>query len=94
MSSSDILVTILGITLAIFLILGIVLVGYLIAIARQLQQITNSAARAVDAIENITTKMQRAVAPAVASQFIMEQISRIVSKMTDKKRRDQPEDEA
>lgn len=92
MSSSDILVVFLSTALAIFLVLAIILVAYLIIIAKQVRHITDSASRTIDTIEDVTSKLQRAVAPAVASQFIMEQISRIVEKVTDKKRKQQDEE--
>ena len=80
MDSSQILVAILATTLAIFLILAIVLVVILIRVARQIQRVTTSAERAVMGFENIVGSVQKAVAPAVVSRFVMDQIQRLTDR--------------
>jgi len=84
MDASQILVAILATVLAIFLILAIVLVVVLIKVARQIQRVTTTAERAAANIENIVGSIQKAVAPAVVSRFIMDQIQRF----TDRQKRD------
>ncbi len=80
MDASQILVAILATTLAIFLILAIVLVVILIKVARQIQRVSSSAERAAATFENIVGSVQKAVAPAVVSRFIMEQIERFTDR--------------
>jgi hypothetical protein len=80
MDASQILVIILASTLAVFLILAIVLVVILIRVARQIQRVTTSAERAAATFENIVGNVQKAVAPAVVSRFIMDQIQRFTDK--------------
>ena len=80
MDASQILVVILSTTLAIFLILAIVLVIILIKVARQIQRVTSSAERAAATFENIVGNVQKAVAPAVVSRFVMDQIQRFTDK--------------
>lgn len=88
MDASSVLVGILAAMLALFLILAIVLVIYLLRIARQIQNVTSSAERAAASFENIMSSIQKAVAPAVLSKFVIEQIQRF----TDKRSRDKSED--
>lgn len=80
MDASQILVVILASALAVFLILAIVLVVILIRVARQIQRVTSSAERAAATFENIVGNVQKAVAPAVVSRFIMDQIQRFTDK--------------
>jgi len=80
MDASQILVAILATTLAIFLILAIVLAVILIKVVRQIQRVTSSAERAAANFENIVGSVQKAVAPAVVSRFIMEQIERFTDR--------------
>lgn len=88
MDASQILVAILATTLAIFLILAIVLVVILIKVARQIQRVTSSAERAAANFENIVGSVQKAVAPAVVSRFIMEQIERFTDRQKKRDRKD------
>ncbi len=80
MDASQILVAILATTLAIFLILAIVLVVILIKVARQIQRVTSTAERTAANFENIVGSVQKAVAPAVVSRFVMEQIERFTDR--------------
>ena len=80
MDASQILVAILATTLAIFLILAIVLVIVLIQVAKQIQRVTSSAERTVLNFENIASGIQKAVAPAVVSKFVMDQIQRFTDR--------------
>ncbi len=84
MDGSQILVAILGTALAIFLVLAIVLVVILIRVAHQIQRVTTTAERVVAGFENIVGSVQKAVAPAVVSRFVMDQIQRF----TDRSKRD------
>lgn len=76
MDASQILVIILATTLAVFLVLAIVLVAILIKVARQIQKVTSSVERSANGFESIICNLQKAVAPAVVSRFVMEQIER------------------
>lgn len=84
-SSTQTLVIILSVTLAVFLILAIIFVAYLIAIARQMQRIGAKAEATANTIEQMVATAQRAVAPAVASQFVMDQIKKLVETFAEKK---------
>jgi predicted PurR-regulated permease PerM len=88
MDASQILVAILATTLAIFLILAIVLVVILIKVARQIQQVTSSAERAAANFENIVGSIQKAVAPAVVSRFVMDQIQRFTDRQDKRGKKD------
>lgn len=88
MDASQVLVVILATTLAIFLILGIVLTIILIKVARQIQRVSSSAERAAANFENIVGSVQKAVAPAVVSRFIMDQIQRFTGNQGKRGRKD------
>jgi phosphate starvation-inducible membrane PsiE len=82
MDAAEILVIILSITLAMLLVLSIVLVAYLIKIARQIKRITATAERAADKFDTVANIVQRAAGPAVITKLVGD----IISRFTDKKR--------
>jgi membrane protein implicated in regulation of membrane protease activity len=88
MDASQILVAVLATTLALFLILAIVLVVILIKVARQIQRFTSSAERAAATFENIVGNVQKAVAPAVVSRFVMDQIQRFTDRQGKRDKKD------
>jgi uncharacterized protein YoxC len=73
--AAEILVIILSITLTIFLVFAIVLIGYLIAITKQIRRVS-------DSVERTTSKLELAVAQAVKMSLPMmmsDLFSKIVS---------------
>jgi membrane protein implicated in regulation of membrane protease activity len=88
MDASQILVAILATALAVFLILAIVLAAILIRVARQIQRVTSSAERTAATFEGIVGSVQKAVAPAVVSRFVMEQIQRFTDRQAKRDKKD------
>ncbi|HWZ65417.1 MAG TPA: hypothetical protein VNX65_01310 [Patescibacteria group bacterium] len=84
-NSTQTLVIFLSVTLAVFLVLSIVLVSYLISIAMQVRRIIDSAERTVTTVEEVASSIQKTVAPAVASQFMLNQFKRLVDIFGEKK---------
>lgn len=80
MTAEEILVIILSIALAVFLVLGIVLVSFLIVIARKLNKVATMAERTVDHVENLVSNVQKAVAPAAIGNAIVDMINRFMDK--------------
>jgi uncharacterized protein YoxC len=81
-SAAEILVIILSITLAVFLILGIVLTIYLIKLTRDIRAITQSAERTVNNIESAVSGVARLTSPL----FFAEMIARYIKKFTKSKK--------
>ncbi len=69
MSATEILVIILSSMLALFLLLGIVLVILLIRISRQIQAVTSVAKSTVDNLQHFSANISKFVAPATLLKF-------------------------
>lgn len=82
MDASQILIAVLATALAVFLVLGIILVVVLIRVARQIQRVTSTAERVAVNFESIVGSIQKAVAPAVVSRFVMDQIQRFTDRQS------------
>ena len=80
MTAEQTLVIILSIALAVFLVLSIVLVGYLIVIARKINKVASLAEKTVDHVESLVSNVQRAVAPAAIGNAIVDVINRFVDR--------------
>lgn len=80
MTAEQTLVIILSITLAVFLVLAIVLVSYLIVIARKINNVVSLAERTVNHVEGLVSNVQRAVAPSAIGNAILDVINRFVDK--------------
>lgn len=80
MTAEQILVIILASALALFLILGIVLVSYLIVIAKKLNRVASIAERTVDHVEGFVASAQRAIAPAALGNMFMDVIDRFTNR--------------
>lgn len=85
MSAEQILVIILSITLAVFLILAIVLTSYLIAIARKVNEIVDTAERTAAQVEGFVANIQNATAPALISGLLADMFSRMADRRSRKK---------
>jgi hypothetical protein len=80
MTAEETLVIILSITLAVFLVLAIILVSYLIVVARKINKVASLAERTVDHVENMVSNVQRAVAPAAIGNALVDLVNRFVDK--------------
>ena len=85
-NSAQILVVILACFLAIFLVLGIILLAYLIRVIKQIQGITQVAQTAAEHINNLVSTLSSAAAPAVTSKFIISQIQKFMDRSQSKKK--------
>lgn len=80
MSAEQILVIILASALALFLVLAIVLVSYLIVIAKKLNRVATVAERTVDHVEGFVANAQRAIAPAAVGNMFMDLVERFTGR--------------
>jgi predicted PurR-regulated permease PerM len=68
--AAEILVVILSTFLAVFLILGIVLLAYLISLTRQIRKITQSAEGAVNDLSSAISNAVKYVSPIFISEMV------------------------
>lgn len=80
MTAEETLVIILAIALAVFLVLGIIFVSYLIVVARKINKVASMAERTVDHVENMVSNVQRVMAPAAVGNAIMDVFNRFMDK--------------
>ncbi len=80
MDSYDILVIILSICLAIFLILGIIVLVYLMKFMKNVKEISDKARAMIDDAGSVIGTMKKAAAPAVVAKFVADQIGNAVKK--------------
>ncbi len=71
MSATDILVIIFSAALAVFLVLGIVLIALLIRVTRQIEAVTSVAKSAADNVVNITANVSKVMAPAALLKMVL-----------------------
>ena len=84
MTAEETLVIILAVALAVFLVLGIVFVSFLIVIAGKVNKVATMAERTVDHVESMVSNVQKVMAPAAVGNAIMDMINRFVSKKSRK----------
>lgn len=82
MDAFEILVIILSITLAVFLVLGIILTTVLIKLANQVRVITAKAEVVMDDVEAVSGFFRKTAAPVAIGNLL----SNIVSTITDRKK--------
>ena len=70
MDSFDILVIILSVTLAVFLILGIIALAFLIAVLKKVKVISEHVETAVINVETATRKMKSLAGPAAVFSLL------------------------
>lgn len=80
--AAEILVIILSIFLAIFLLLAIALMTYLIILTKQIRRVTDSAERAVGNFQSIISGVSKAVSPV----FIAKMASDLIKKFNKSKK--------
>lgn len=88
MSAAEVLVIFLSIALAVFLALGIVLLIYLIVIAKRIKDVADTAGEGVRSFVSMIATLQKAAAPAVITKFITDQISKFTDKRSNKQEDD------
>jgi len=84
MDSYDILVIILSITLAVFLILGITVLAYLVKFVKNLKEISDKAKGLIDDASSVVGTMKKAAGPTVVAKFVADQISNAVKNHANK----------
>ena len=75
-TASEILVIILAAFLALFLLLAIILTVYLIKLTHDIREVTKSAGRTVNNIENVVAGASKIASPL----FVAEMIGRFIKK--------------
>lgn len=76
MTASEVLVIFLSVALAVFLVLGIVVIIFLIIIAKKIKSVAETAERTALRFEDIVASLQKVAAPAIVSKFVMENVVR------------------
>ncbi len=84
MDSYDYLVIILSITLAIFLVIGIVLLVGLVKLTKQLRIIATKAEEVVDDVEAVSGFFRKSAGPVAITSLLSNIVSK-VTEMTNKK---------
>lgn len=80
MTAEQTLVIILAVALAVFLVLAIILVSYLIVIAKKINRVASLAERTVDHVESMVSNVQRAVAPSAIGNMLLDMVNRFVDR--------------
>ncbi len=78
MTAEQILVIMLSTALAVFLVLAIILTAYLIAIAKKMKEVAESAERTAQHFEGFIGNLQHAIAPAALSGMFMDIVDRFI----------------
>ncbi len=83
--ATEILIIILSVTLTVFLVFSIVLIGYLIKLTRQIRRVTNAAEKTVDHIESAVAQAVKMSFPMVVSDFFSKLVGKLKNNEGDKK---------
>lgn len=94
MGYAEILVGILGLTLALFLILSIALVVYLIKIAQQIKRVTSTVERVAGKFEDMASVVQKAAGPAIVTKLVGDLVQRFADRNTRKSRKGDDDEES
>lgn len=78
MDAFEILVIILSVALAIFLILSIVVIVYLLKVVKSIQLMTEKASNAVESVSNVAVNVGKFVTPAATGKFIIDTVQKMV----------------
>lgn len=70
MDWAQVLVVILSLFLAVFLLLGIILVAMLIKVTKQIKSVTDSAQRTADSIEHAMSGVTKVTSPMIIIKMI------------------------
>lgn len=75
MDAAQILVIILSVFLALFLLLGIILLGLLIKVTKQIKDVTETAQRTAHSFERMVNGVNKVTSPAMVGKAIFEQFN-------------------
>lgn len=78
MDAFEILVIILSVTLAVFLVLGIVAMVYILKVVKNVKEMSDKASSAVDNVSNVAISIGKFVTPAAAGKFVVEAVQKLV----------------
>lgn len=78
MDAFEILVIILSVALAIFLLLSIVVIVYLLKVVKSIQLMTEKASNAVENVSNVAASVGKFVTPAAAGKFIIDAVQKML----------------
>lgn len=77
MTAEQILVIILAAALAVFLVLSIVLVSFLIAIAKRVNEIVDSAEQTVEQVQGFVTNVRNSTMPTLITGLLADLFSKM-----------------
>ncbi|MDR0591205.1 MAG: hypothetical protein LBG75_01440 [Candidatus Nomurabacteria bacterium] len=83
--ASQILVIILSAALAVFLVLGIMLLVMLIRLSKQIKKTATSIAHTTESVEGLVTNIAKIVSPAIVAKSIKEVFDKFKPGKTNKK---------
>lgn len=78
MDAFEVLVVILSVALAVFLILSIVVIVYLLKVMKSVQLMTEKASNAVESMSNVATNVSKFVTPAAAGKFFVDAVQKVM----------------
>jgi len=78
--AAEILVIILSVALAIFLILGIILLVYLIRLSAEIRKVTETARKTFDHVESAVSGVSRITSPLFIAQFVGGYVNKFLKK--------------
>jgi len=84
MTAEQTLVIILSIALAVFLVLAIIFVSYLIVVIRKINNVVSLAQRTVGHFENIVSNVHSAIAPTAIGNALVDMVNRFIDKRKSK----------
>jgi len=76
MSAAEVLVIFLSVALAIFLVLAIILIAYLIVVAKKIKRIADTAEAGVQGVVGVIANLQRVIAPAMVTRVVSDLVNR------------------
>lgn len=86
MDAYNILVIILSVCLAIFLVLGIMVLIYLLKLIKNLKDISDKANAMVSNASDLAATLSKAAAPAAVARFVIDTVQRAVSNRNSSKK--------
>jgi len=76
MTAMEILVIILSAFLALFLLIGIILIGLLIRVTQQIKRVTSTAERTVGNIESVVNGVGKVTTPAMLAKLVLGEVNK------------------
>jgi hypothetical protein len=78
MDTYDILVIILSVFLAIFLLLGIIVLAYVLKVVKTIKRLSEKAESVVDNAGSVTANISKFVTPSIAGRYIYKAVNRVI----------------